>query len=272
MLRRRRRPANVILIHPLRDRQHALRRAVERARDQRLRHRRGALELRPFDLVGLAEVREFVRPAHHPVFRFLGRNGPADADGRHVLRLGDGDSSLAASNAATIRFMTLIPFGLRLARRCWGYGTTGRHERKVREVVRAVPRLPDACCIHAEQLRLMNGDAMARALPRPDLLRAGGFDAARDRGAAARHRRSHGRRDRQALPHLGARDHAASAGAGDAGLIEKRIDRQFRVVRARPEALRPLGSWYERQQRHWSDAFDRLEAVIAAETPKRRKS
>ena len=37
----------------------------------------------------------------------------------------------------------------------------------------------------------------------------------------------------------------------NAGLIEKRV---------------------ERQQRHWSDAFDRLEAVIAAETPKRRKS
>ena len=57
-----------------------------------------------------------------------------------------------------------------------------------------------------------------------------------------------------------------------AGLIEKRIDRQFRLVRARPEALRSVGSWYERQQRHWSDAFDRLEAVVAAETPKRRKS
>src|SRR6188768_15533 len=57
-----------------------------------------------------------------------------------------------------------------------------------------------------------------------------------------------------------------------AGLIEKRIDRQFRVVRARPEALRPIGSWFERQQRHWADAFDRLEAVVAAETPKRRKS
>ena len=41
----------------LRDRQHALRRAIERARGQRLRHRRGALELRPLDLVGLAEVR-----------------------------------------------------------------------------------------------------------------------------------------------------------------------------------------------------------------------
>jgi DNA-binding transcriptional ArsR family regulator len=57
-----------------------------------------------------------------------------------------------------------------------------------------------------------------------------------------------------------------------AGLIEKRIDRQFRLVRARPDALRPVGSWFERQQRHWSDAFDRLEAVIVAETPKRRKS
>ena len=58
----------------------------------------------------------------------------------------------------------------------------------------------------------------------------------------------------------------------NAGLVEKRIARQFRVVRARPEALRPIGSWFERQQRHWADAFDRLEAVIAAETPKRRKS
>src|SRR3954471_18004277 len=57
-----------------------------------------------------------------------------------------------------------------------------------------------------------------------------------------------------------------------AGLIEKRVERQFRVVHARPEALRPLGSWYERQQRLWSDAFDRLEAVVVAETPKRRES
>ena len=58
----------------------------------------------------------------------------------------------------------------------------------------------------------------------------------------------------------------------NAGLIEKRVEKQFRIVRARPEALRPIGSWFARQQRHWSDAFDRLEAVIAAETPKRRKS
>ena len=57
-----------------------------------------------------------------------------------------------------------------------------------------------------------------------------------------------------------------------AGLIEKRVEKQFRIVRARPEPLRTVGSWFARQQRHWSDAFDRLEAVIAAETPKRRKS
>ena len=70
----------------LRHRQHALGRAIERARRHRLHHRRGALELHPFDLVALAEIGELLRTAHHPVFRFLGRNGPADADG--LLRRG----------------------------------------------------------------------------------------------------------------------------------------------------------------------------------------
>jgi len=66
--------------HAIRQRQRRLRGAVERARRQRLRHRRGALELRPFDIVGLAEIGKFSRSAHHPVFRFLGRYGPADPD------------------------------------------------------------------------------------------------------------------------------------------------------------------------------------------------
>ena len=70
----------------LRHRQHALGRAIERARRHRLHHRRGALELHPFDLVALAEIGELLRTAHHPVFRFLGRDGPADADG--LLRRG----------------------------------------------------------------------------------------------------------------------------------------------------------------------------------------
>ena len=50
-----------------------------------LKARRGTLELRPFDLVGLTEIGKFRGPAHHPVFRFLGRNGPADPD--RLLRL-----------------------------------------------------------------------------------------------------------------------------------------------------------------------------------------
>jgi hypothetical protein len=57
-----------------------------------------------------------------------------------------------------------------------------------------------------------------------------------------------------------------------AGLIERRVEQQRRIVRVRPEALAPAQSWFERQHRHWSDALDRLEAVVAAETPKRRKS
>lgn len=57
-----------------------------------------------------------------------------------------------------------------------------------------------------------------------------------------------------------------------AGLVERRVNRQWRLVRMRRDALAPIQSWFQRQNRHWSEALDRLEAVIAAETPKRRKS
>jgi DNA-binding transcriptional ArsR family regulator len=57
-----------------------------------------------------------------------------------------------------------------------------------------------------------------------------------------------------------------------AGLIERRIERQWRFVRVRADALSPVESWLSRQQRHWTAALDRLEAVAAAQTPKRRKS
>jgi DNA-binding transcriptional ArsR family regulator len=56
----------------------------------------------------------------------------------------------------------------------------------------------------------------------------------------------------------------------DAGLVERRIDKQWRFVRVKPDALRSVESWLERARRHWSDALDRLEAVAARET--RRKS
>ena len=57
-----------------------------------------------------------------------------------------------------------------------------------------------------------------------------------------------------------------------AGLVERRADRQKRLIRARPEALALAQSWLDRQRVHWNVALDRLEALVAAETPKRRKS
>jgi DNA-binding transcriptional ArsR family regulator len=57
-----------------------------------------------------------------------------------------------------------------------------------------------------------------------------------------------------------------------AGLIERRVERQWRYVRVRSDALVPVESWLTRQRRHWTSALDRLEALAAAQTPKRRKS
>jgi DNA-binding transcriptional ArsR family regulator len=57
-----------------------------------------------------------------------------------------------------------------------------------------------------------------------------------------------------------------------AGLIERRVEKQWRKVRVRPKAFEPLESWLSRQHRHWSAALDRLEALAASETPRRRKS
>ena len=57
-----------------------------------------------------------------------------------------------------------------------------------------------------------------------------------------------------------------------AGLIERRIERQWRFVRIRADALAPVESWLSRQRRHWTAALDRLEALAAAKTPKRQKS
>jgi DNA-binding transcriptional ArsR family regulator len=57
-----------------------------------------------------------------------------------------------------------------------------------------------------------------------------------------------------------------------AGLIERRVERQWRFVRVRADALTPVESWLSRQRRHWTAALDRLEALAAAQTPKRSKS
>jgi DNA-binding transcriptional ArsR family regulator len=57
-----------------------------------------------------------------------------------------------------------------------------------------------------------------------------------------------------------------------AGLVERRVERQFRFIRVRPDALAPVESWLSGQRRHWTAALDRLEALAAERTPKRRKS
>jgi DNA-binding transcriptional ArsR family regulator len=57
-----------------------------------------------------------------------------------------------------------------------------------------------------------------------------------------------------------------------AGLIERRVDRQWRFVRVRTDALAPVEGWLSRHRRHWTAALDRLEALAAAQTPKRKKS
>jgi DNA-binding transcriptional ArsR family regulator len=44
-----------------------------------------------------------------------------------------------------------------------------------------------------------------------------------------------------------------------AGLIERRVERQWRVCHARPEALQALEDWVGRQRRFWSAALKRLE-------------
>ncbi len=49
----------------------------------------------------------------------------------------------------------------------------------------------------------------------------------------------------------------------DSGLIEKRIERQYRMCRIKPEAIDAVGSWIEEQRKFWNASFDRLEDVLA---------
>ena len=53
---------------------------------------------------------------------------------------------------------------------------------------------------------------------------------------------------------------------------ERRVERQWRFVRVRQDALVAVEDWVSRSRRHWSGALDRLEALAAAQTPDRRKS
>jgi len=48
-----------------------------------------------------------------------------------------------------------------------------------------------------------------------------------------------------------------------AGLVERKIDRQWRRVSIRPEALTMMADWLETQRTFWTGSFDRLERLMA---------
>ncbi|MHA1157512.1 MAG: ArsR/SmtB family transcription factor [Alphaproteobacteria bacterium] len=48
-----------------------------------------------------------------------------------------------------------------------------------------------------------------------------------------------------------------------AGLIERRIERQWRVCRVRPEAIQAVDAWMERYRAFWNVSFDRLDKLLA---------
>src|SRR5258708_36679969 len=48
-----------------------------------------------------------------------------------------------------------------------------------------------------------------------------------------------------------------------AGLIERRVDRQWRRVRIRPEAIGTIASWLPPQRRHWTAALELAERFAA---------
>jgi DNA-binding transcriptional ArsR family regulator len=48
----------------------------------------------------------------------------------------------------------------------------------------------------------------------------------------------------------------------EAGVIERRVDRQFRTFRLRAQSLRSIDDWVGRYRRFWQTSFDRLEKII----------
>lgn len=48
----------------------------------------------------------------------------------------------------------------------------------------------------------------------------------------------------------------------DAGVIERRVERQFRVFRARAEGLREVQDWFERNRRFLDASLDRLKQLM----------
>ncbi|MCW5696725.1 MAG: winged helix-turn-helix transcriptional regulator [Bauldia sp.] len=48
----------------------------------------------------------------------------------------------------------------------------------------------------------------------------------------------------------------------EAGVIERRVDRQWRRYRVRSEAMGEIDAWLQRYRQFWDGSLDRLEAVL----------
>jgi DNA-binding transcriptional ArsR family regulator len=48
----------------------------------------------------------------------------------------------------------------------------------------------------------------------------------------------------------------------DAGVIERRVERQFRVFRASPTGFREVEDWFEANRRFWNSSLDRLKRLM----------
>jgi DNA-binding transcriptional ArsR family regulator len=48
----------------------------------------------------------------------------------------------------------------------------------------------------------------------------------------------------------------------ESGLIEKRIERQFRMCKINPDAIDELSNWIKKQREFWNSSFDRLDEIL----------
>jgi len=49
-----------------------------------------------------------------------------------------------------------------------------------------------------------------------------------------------------------------------AGLIERRVDAQRRILALRPEPFRDMRDWLERHERFWTESLDRLDDYLSS--------
>lgn len=54
----------------------------------------------------------------------------------------------------------------------------------------------------------------------------------------------------------------------EAGLIERRIERQWRLCRIRPEGIRTIDDWMKRYRAFWEASFDRLDRLFETQAKK----